>query len=376
MLSSTREHELREKAAASSKHAQNAKLSKSQKKAHQSALAVRDIIIGSPSNVAAPKVTPAFAKPQLSKIKSQLLEPKAANQVIAHLKQLPTNDSSGSNAGRHLHGPIHAVCLEHTDAEEHLLHFASLAPEDRTRSISVQEFSLSGVSAAPLDALSKMFKEMQIVDLIRSPDFGLGQPGDGDGILAGALPTAETVIDGIKQITPELMALGFATSKAVLPDHSGIYPPTDRISILTYWWGLEILLPPPTLGYLASAQSITGALMNFLSALSLVNNGVREILPFIRYIAQFIDFEFSSIQKQDEGNGVVCAATWYVIMPAALVPRPWDFPLPPAGAPASPESGVDKTSSQAGNVVPQPQAQPKQISSILDTVTTRVAVTA
>jgi hypothetical protein len=64
-----------------------------------------------------------------------------------------------------------------------------------------------------------------------------------------------------------------------------------------------------------------------------VNNGVREILPFIRYIAQFIDFEFNAIKGQDKGDGVVCAATWYLffsfkgssvsstsrIMPAALV---------------------------------------------------------
>jgi delta 1-pyrroline-5-carboxylate dehydrogenase len=52
--------------------------------------------------------------------------------------------------------------------------------------------------------------------------------------------------------------------------------------------------------------------MNFLSALALVNNGVREILPFIRYFAQFIDFEFNAIKSQDRGNGVVCAATWFV----------------------------------------------------------------
>lgn len=52
--------------------------------------------------------------------------------------------------------------------------------------------------------------------------------------------------------------------------------------------------------------------MNFLSALALINQGVREILPFVRYIAQFVEFEFDSIKKQDKGKGVVCAATWYV----------------------------------------------------------------
>ena len=52
--------------------------------------------------------------------------------------------------------------------------------------------------------------------------------------------------------------------------------------------------------------------MNFLSALALINNGVREILPFIRYISQYVDFEFNAIRGQDKGEGVVCAATWYV----------------------------------------------------------------
>lgn len=59
----------------------------------------------------------------------------------------------------------------------------------------------------------------------------------------------------------------------------------------------------------------------------MLNNGVREVLPFVRYIGQFVDFEFSNIQKADHGEGVVCAATW--VMPAAMVPRPWDFPPVP-----------------------------------------------
>ena len=52
--------------------------------------------------------------------------------------------------------------------------------------------------------------------------------------------------------------------------------------------------------------------MNFLTALALIDNGVREILPFIRYISQYVEFEFDAIKGQDKGEGVVCAATWYV----------------------------------------------------------------
>lgn len=57
-------------------------------------------------------------------------------------------------------------------------------------------------------------------------------------------------------------------------------------------------------------QSIASTTINFLSALALVHDGVREILPFVRYIAQFVDFEFDTIKAQDKGRGVVCAATW------------------------------------------------------------------
>ena len=52
--------------------------------------------------------------------------------------------------------------------------------------------------------------------------------------------------------------------------------------------------------------------MNVLTALAVLNNGVAEILPFVRYIAAFIDTEFNMIKDQDEGKGVVCAATWSV----------------------------------------------------------------
>jgi hypothetical protein len=91
-------------------------------------------------------------------------------------------------------------------------------------------------------------------------------------------------------------------------------------------------MPTPTLKYLEvsissplepmltrrqNVESITTAIVNFLSALALVNNGVREIVPFVRYIAQFVDFEYGAIRKMDRGQGVVCAATW--IMPAAMV---------------------------------------------------------
>ncbi|RDB16742.1 hypothetical protein Hypma_002577 [Hypsizygus marmoreus] len=343
VLSKTQEHEKKAHAAAAfSKRFTKPFSSNSNKRAKESALIVRSLIVG--PSAASPKLTPASAKPQLNKIKSQLIKPKSANKVIAQLRALPISDAHLPNGKEHTNdnahprkpqGPIHAVCLEHSDAEEHKLHFAPLVQDSEAKDQSKQAFYPPGGSPVSIDKISAMFQEMSIIDLIKSPDLGLGQPGDGEGILAGAVPTAETVLNGFQQITPQLMALGYATGKAILPDHAGIFPPTDRMSVLTYWWGLELVLPPPSLEYLANAQSIAGTTVNFLSALSLVNNGVREILPFVRYIAQFIDFEFNSIKAQDKGRGVVCAATW--IMPAAMVPRPWDFP-------DSPEESQEKPS--------------------------------
>lgn len=81
------------------------------------------------------------------------------------------------------------------------------------------------------------------------------------------------------------------------------------------------------MAYLEAAESPASALLNLLTAISLLSEGVREIVPFIRYIAQFVQAEWSIIKREDEGKGVVCTATW--LLPVALVPRAWDFPDPP-----------------------------------------------
>lgn len=126
--------------------------------------------------------------------------------------------------------------------------------------------------------------------------------------------------------------------------------------------------------------------MNFLTAFALVNNGVREILPFIRYFSQFIDFEFDAIKSQDHGQGVVCAATWFNsflanfqpishlsnrIMPAAMIPRPWDFPIPkaPETSEAKKEDfSAPKLPLNQGGVVPS-EPLPKPANPVADIVT-------
>ncbi|KAK0461121.1 uncharacterized protein EV420DRAFT_1530370 [Desarmillaria tabescens] len=362
-LSAAEEHEKKVNAssAALSKHFLLSSKARSDKRAKQSAEVVRALIVGQGGR----SVKSSPAKPLVSQVKSELMKPKTANKVIAHLRDLSVEDlaSQVSPPPRRKKGPIRAVCLANTDEQEHELHFAHINSDAGVS--EEQTFGEFSVAAASADKLSQMFDEMHIVDLIRSPDLGLGQPGDGEGLLAGAVPTAETVLNGIQQITPQLMALGYATGKAVLPDHTGVYPPTDRMSVLTYWWGLEVALPPPTLAYLGNVRSISNAIVNFMSALALVNNGAREILPFVRYISQFVDFEFNAIKEQDKGRGVVCAATW--IMPAAMVPRSWDFNPPPVGLISSAETSSQEDSesqeqdeSDTGPVTPVSPSPPSQ----------------
>jgi hypothetical protein len=149
------------------------------------------------------------------------------------------------------------------------------------------------------------------------------------------------------------------------------------------WWGLEVVLPPPSLAYLAHAPSIAHAVINFLTAMSVANNGVAEILPFVRYISQYVDFEWGTIRDTDAGKGVVCAATW--IMPAAMVPRAWDFADPPApvaaaaveGAPAASEAApvpaASVPSSTPTPIEPAPPAPPVQAKAHPDQHTTQPA---
>jgi len=213
-LSTVNDDKKREKATeAAQKHAM--KESKSNKRAKQTALIVRSLIVGPTS--AEPKMTATVAKPELNKIKSQLLEPKKANKLITQLRQLPARDEPSGNVS-YSNGPIHAVCLAHSDAEEEALHFAKVASNGDASSL----LTLSGALSASVDKLTEMYKQMHVIDLVKSPDLGLGQPSTANGLLAGAVPTAGAIVQGFEQITPELLALGYATGKVVLPDHTGM----------------------------------------------------------------------------------------------------------------------------------------------------------
>jgi hypothetical protein len=228
-LSNIEKHDIRTRAAskAATLQVKRATISHADRRAKQSALVVRSLIVGQDADgggLASPQGR--ISRSQMSNVKAQLLQPKTANKVIAQLKALPALPDSASQTST----PIQAVCLPYTDEEADEKHFNHLRQVEPTREPAL---SLSSIAGATIDSVTLAFKNLQIVSLSTQLDFGLGQPGDGPGLLAGAVPTAETVINGVVQITPQLMALSYTTGKDITPDHKGIYPPTDRMSILT-----------------------------------------------------------------------------------------------------------------------------------------------
>jgi hypothetical protein len=257
--------------------------SSSDRRAKQSALNVRSLIVGQDADEGglSPRVPVSHA--QLKDIKAQLLKPKSAGKVIAQLRALPALSNSSSSASE----PIQAVCLPYTDQEadeKQLSRFRDLKPVSQPQSQPQPSTSTTKTDAPPrspavasstIESVAEAIRNLHVVNLFTAPALGLGQPADGPGLLAGALPTAETVINGLTQITPQLMALSYATGHALTPDHKGVYPPMDRVSVLTCtpslfdalwrrremsnvfcvdWWGLELLLPPPTLAYLSVSR--------------------------------------------------------------------------------------------------------------------------
>jgi len=327
--------------------------SRSDKRAKKSAEVVRSLIIGTDSTPSgAKKRSPS--KAQIDKVKADLAKPKSANKLIAQLRQLDfAPDSSTAVTQPHTRGPILAVCLDASDEEVSRRHISQpkAGPDAKAENRAVR----NNFVTASVENVTSMLGDMHVVSLL-STDFGFGQPADADGILAGAVPSAETVMSGIELITPQLLSLGFATGQAIIPDHKGVHPPTDRISVLTYWWGFEIVLPPPSLNNLEHVQSITHTMLTLLTALTVVSEGVREVLPFVRYISQFMDFEFNAIKSQNKGKGVVCAATW--VMPVALVPRPWDFDPAPDSLPSTEPAKDEPVASIPDPIKPPGGSQP------------------
>ncbi|KAF8342119.1 uncharacterized protein EI90DRAFT_3011662 [Cantharellus anzutake] len=352
----------------------------------------------------------------------ELLDETAANTVIASLKSLPppvhhritpkpastTGDTTAPFSASPVNlvskppnpqpaaitsTAVHAVCLEYNDEDANNKIFSLWKPSDDGAAVNssstppssgsilsslsrirlVNPLSRGSVPTPPIIPLSRIaipgfgprasVKEYVEPHII-SPQSILFNNVGLDATLMGAIPSPKTIVDGMNDVSAQLLAMGLGgpldppgdvALQGLLPNHKGIYPPTDRLSVITYWWGYELVLPEPTIQYLSvafngrrrvpRAESIANVIIYILTCLAFAVGGVREILPFIKYIAQFVDSEWDFIKSKDQGKGVVCAATW--VVPIALVPRPWDFPDPPnpskpPAASAGPSSSNDQ----------------------------------
>ena len=224
----------------------------------------------------------------IQKVQNQLLTPKEANKVIAKLRTINPEESPNppthkhpqlQHAHPHKDGerPIHAVCLDCTDEEAAKYHFSKLATTPEVEMRNSREGpapsptpSETSFAFADITTIVPVLRSMKLVTLVTAPDLGFGQPPDTPGLLAGSVPSAQAFAEGLQEVTGQLMALGFATSKVVFPNHTGVYPPTDRMSVLTCtstpprpcfvvdtladWWGLELCIPPPSISYLGVSK--------------------------------------------------------------------------------------------------------------------------
>ncbi|BGP50218.1 hypothetical protein JCM10450v2_006134 [Rhodotorula kratochvilovae] len=147
--------------------------------------------------------------------------------------------------------------------------------------------------------------------------FGAGLPPMSPGALGGLAAARTGAFELLADMTGALIEKSGA--------HDGVYAlPQDRVSVFVYWWGFEILLPPPAIRTLSSVASVQSSFFTFLQAFVLAG-GAPELAPFVKYISSYIDMEWQAIKAQNKGNGVILAATW--LLPVALVPRAWDVPI-------------------------------------------------
>lgn len=258
------------------------KVTKNDKRAVESALSLRTLIIGPAAmdtkkgkKANEPKTSAATA---LRKVNQQLLVPSEANRVIAALRDLPPpdlppataqtvetvrkkkgvfgrgtrdeDDKTKENVGT-VAMPIHGCCLDITDEEAEEKHFSKLTGSGFAASGSaVGTEANANTGSADLSSLIPMLKDLRLVNLqaspdmssvnaaslsaqLNAPDLGFGQPAEKDGPFAGSVPSAGSLVEGMEKVGQTLMSLGFATTAAVLPSHVGIYPPKDRMSVLT-----------------------------------------------------------------------------------------------------------------------------------------------
>lgn len=176
---------------------------------------------------------------------ASLANPKEAPQIVLELKRIPVDGQvNAKDDGVHASFKTKAACLEYTDV--HALNVCM----DRVASPFADD---SNVEQPTGDNPNGHTKQVRGVDLFTGKFRALSSVA-GDGF-----PTPGKILGQVVTSTGTFAALADVTGRLIEASgsHEGlITPPCDRISILVYWWGYELVLPPPSLIYLSNARSV------------------------------------------------------------------------------------------------------------------------
>lgn len=271
------------------------KLSKKQRHSEISntAAIISNILSGTPFSPYVAPTNPNIRAKQLAttqtKIAPELLHEEKANKVISEVRRLsplarPSTMGSllGSRSNVDLNvsslslsSPVqpppamHAVCLDSTDEKAEVEVFSELATSTKSAAaISPHSVGISRTAiAVDTDTLANVLGKINIVNFLKldpiaanptrstfseQPDLEVLPPkrplelGDAgrDATLSGAMPSPATVIDGVNDMATTLLALGLGNPNVLaqpgapkidelLPDHASVYPPTDRMTVIT-----------------------------------------------------------------------------------------------------------------------------------------------
>ncbi|GAA5859448.1 hypothetical protein JCM8547_006828 [Rhodosporidiobolus lusitaniae] len=253
----------------------------------------------------------------LKKLKADLLKADKARAIVADLKRMepPVATSSTSSPSSEL--PIHSqasrgYALPPLSDPAVPSDSASAPPISSSPSTSSTPPAISSNATPPGPSpADPPYVTFDLPTLASLPPTSVGGL---TGLAAARTGMFEVLAD----------ASGALIAKSGVHDTMSFSPPLDRVSVLLWWWGYEITVPPPAIRVLQSVASVQQSFFTFLQAF-VAAGGAPELAPFVRYISSYADMEWKAIQAQNRGNGVVLAATW--LLPIALVPRPWDFAL-------------------------------------------------
>lgn len=149
----------------------------------------------------------------------------------------------------HTNFKTRAACLECIDSE------TVKGQADDGESPFADEATVSPSSANTTVTPKGHTKQISGADLFTGKFQALSAVA-GDGV-----PTPGKIFGQVFTSTGTFSALAGVTGRLIEASgsHEGlISPPVDRMSILIYWWGYELVLPPPSLACLGNARSVAG----------------------------------------------------------------------------------------------------------------------